>query len=40
MLTATAQDVEQRLTEGFLGILAQGPTQDEAIAIGRKIAGR
>jgi hypothetical protein len=40
MLTATAQDVEQRLKEGFLGILAQGPTQDEAIALGRKIAGR
>jgi hypothetical protein len=40
MLTATTQDVERRLKEGFLGILAQGQTQDEAIAIGRKLAGR
>jgi 2-keto-3-deoxy-L-rhamnonate aldolase RhmA len=40
MLTATTQDVEQRIKEGFLGILAQGQNQDEAIAIGRKLAGR
>jgi hypothetical protein len=40
MLTATTQDVEQRLKEGFLGILAQGQNQDEAIKIGRKAAGR
>lgn len=40
MLTATTQDVEQRLKEGFLGILAQGQNADEAIAIGRKLAGR
>jgi hypothetical protein len=40
MLTATTQDVEQRIKEGFLGILAQGQNQDEAIQIGRKFAGR
>ena len=40
MLTATTQDVEQRVKEGFLGILAQGQNQDEAIQIGRKAAGR
>jgi hypothetical protein len=40
MLTATTQDVEQRVKEGFLGILAQGQNQDEAIAIGRKAANR
>jgi 2-keto-3-deoxy-L-rhamnonate aldolase RhmA len=40
MLTASTQDVEQRLKEGFLGILAQGQNADEAIRIGRKFAGR
>jgi hypothetical protein len=40
MLTASTQDVEQRIKEGFLGILAQGQNQDEAIKIGRKMAGR
>lgn len=40
MLTATTADVEQRIKEGFLGILAQGQNADEAIAIGRKLAGR
>jgi hypothetical protein len=40
MLTASTQDVEQRLKEGFLGILAQGQNQDQAIEIGRKAAGR
>jgi 2-keto-3-deoxy-L-rhamnonate aldolase RhmA len=40
MLTATAQDVEQRIKEGFLGILAQGQNQDEAIQIGRKLSQR
>jgi 2-keto-3-deoxy-L-rhamnonate aldolase RhmA len=40
MLTATTADVEQRLKEGFLGILAQGQNPDEAITIGRKIAKR
>jgi hypothetical protein len=40
MLTATTQDVEQRLKEGFLGILVQGQNADEAIAIGRKFSNR
>jgi 2-keto-3-deoxy-L-rhamnonate aldolase RhmA len=40
MLTATTQDVEQRVKEGFLAILAQGQNQDEAIKIGRAAAGR
>ena len=40
MLTATTQDVEQRLKEGFLGILAQGQDPDEAIKIGRKLSNR
>jgi len=40
MLTATVQDVEQRVKEGFLGILAQGQNPDEAIKIGRAAAGR
>jgi hypothetical protein len=40
MLTATTQDVEQRIKEGFLGILAQGQNADEAISIGRKLTGR
>jgi 2-keto-3-deoxy-L-rhamnonate aldolase RhmA len=40
MLTATTQDVEQRLKEGFLGILAQGQNADEAIRIGRKAVNR
>jgi citrate lyase beta subunit len=40
MLTATTEDVEQRVKEGFLGILAQGQNADEAIKIGRAAAGR
>jgi 2-keto-3-deoxy-L-rhamnonate aldolase RhmA len=40
MLTATVQDVEKRVKEGFLGILAQGQNPDEAIKIGRAAAGR
>ena len=40
MLTATTQDVEKRVKEGFLGILAQGQDPDEAIQIGRTVAGR
>jgi hypothetical protein len=40
MLTATTQDVEGRVKEGFLGILAQGQNPDEAIRIGRAAAGR
>ena len=40
MLTANPQDVEPRVTEGFLALLMQGPTADEAIRIGRAAAGR
>jgi hypothetical protein len=40
MLTATTQDVEKRVREGFLGLLAQGQNPDEAIKIGRAAAGR
>lgn len=40
MLTATTQDVEKRVQEGFLGILAQGQNADEAIRLGRAAAGR
>jgi 2-keto-3-deoxy-L-rhamnonate aldolase RhmA len=40
MLTATTQDVEKRVKEGFLGILAQGPSPDEVIKRGWAAAGR
>jgi 2-keto-3-deoxy-L-rhamnonate aldolase RhmA len=40
MLTANTQDVEKRVKEGFLALLMQGPTADEAITIGRAAAGR
>ena len=40
MLTANTQDVEQRIKEGFLGLLMQGQNADEAIKVGRKAAGR
>ena len=40
MLTANAQDVEKRITEGFLGLLMNGAGADEAIKIGRTAAGR
>lgn len=40
MLTATTQDVEKRVKEGFLGILAQGQEADAAIKMGRVVAGR
>jgi beta-lactamase class D len=40
MLTANSQDVVQRVKEGFLALLMQGPTADEAITIGRQAAGR
>ena len=40
MLTANPADVEKRVKEGFLALLMQGPTADEAITIGRKAAGR
>jgi citrate lyase beta subunit len=40
MLTATTQDVEKRVREGFLAVLAQGPDPDGTIKLGRKVAGR
>jgi len=40
MLTANAKDVEQRVTEGFLALLMNGPQADEAITIGRAAAKR
>ena len=40
MLTANARDIEQRVKEGFLALLMQGPTADETIRIGLKAAGR
>ena len=40
MLTANTQDVAQRVKEGFLALLMQGPTADEAIRAGRAVAGR
>jgi hypothetical protein len=40
MLTANPQDVQQRVKEGFLALLMQGPTADEAIKLGRAAAGR
>lgn len=40
MLTANVNDVEKRVNEGFLALLMNGPTADEAIRIGRKTAGR
>jgi HpcH/HpaI aldolase/citrate lyase family len=40
MLTATSQDVEQRVKEGFLAILAQGQDPDAAIKIGRAAGAR
>jgi 2-keto-3-deoxy-L-rhamnonate aldolase RhmA len=40
MLTAGANDVAQRVKEGFLGLLAQGRDTDEVIRLGRAAAGR
>jgi 2-keto-3-deoxy-L-rhamnonate aldolase RhmA len=40
MLTATAQDVEKRIKQGFLALLMQGQQADEAITIGRAAAAR
>jgi hypothetical protein len=39
MLTATTADVEQRVKQGFLAILAQGQNADQAITMGRALAG-
>lgn len=40
MLTAGPQDVEKRVKEGFLALLMQGPSADEAIRLGRAAVGR
>jgi 2-keto-3-deoxy-L-rhamnonate aldolase RhmA len=40
MLTANSADVAERVKQGFLALLMQGPTADEAIRIGRAAAGR
>lgn len=40
MITANAQDVGQRVKEGFLGLLMQGAQADDAIKVGRAAAGR
>jgi 2-keto-3-deoxy-L-rhamnonate aldolase RhmA len=40
MLTANPADVEKRVKEGFLALLMQGPTADQAITLGRAAAGR
>lgn len=40
MLTANSRDVEQRIREGFLGLLMQGAEADAAIRIGRATAAR
>ena len=40
MLTFNAQDADKRVKEGFLALLTQGPTSDEAIKVGRAAAGR
>ena len=40
MLTANPTDVEKRVKEGFLALLMQGPTADEAIRLGRTAAAR
>jgi 2-keto-3-deoxy-L-rhamnonate aldolase RhmA len=40
MLTASPQDVEKRVKEGFLALLTQGQMADETIRLGRAAAGR
>jgi 2-keto-3-deoxy-L-rhamnonate aldolase RhmA len=40
MLTFNAQDAEKRVKEGFLALLTQGSSADEAIKAGRAAAGR
>jgi hypothetical protein len=40
MLTANRQEIEQRVKEGFLALLGEGPNADEAIRVGRATAGR
>jgi 2-keto-3-deoxy-L-rhamnonate aldolase RhmA len=40
LLTATAGDVEQRVQQGYLGLIAMGPDLDAVIRPGRKAARR
>lgn len=40
MITANSTDVAGRIEEGFLGLLMQGASADQAIEIGRAAAGR
>jgi 2-keto-3-deoxy-L-rhamnonate aldolase RhmA len=40
MITANADNIAQRIEEGFLALLMQGPSADEVIEIGRAAAGR
>jgi hypothetical protein len=40
MLTFNTQDAEKRVKEGFLALLTQGQSADEAIKAGRAAAGR
>lgn len=40
MITANAGDIEQRVEEGFLGLLMQAGGAGEAIRLGRRAAGR
>ncbi len=40
MITAGVEDVGQRIEQGFLALLMQGPGADEAIRMGRAAAGR
>ena len=40
MITANADDVAQRIEEGFLGLLMNGPDADAHITVGRAAAGR
>jgi len=40
MLTANAGSIDQRVRQGFLALLMQGPGSDDAIKLGRTAAGR
>ncbi len=40
MITANARDIEERVQQGFLGLLMQGPDAEDVIRIGRAAAGR
>ena len=40
MITANSRDIEERVQQGFLALLMQGPEADETILIGRAAAGR